>query len=605
MIKMQLFPSPQDQKTLLQYGEKGHIEYGWSKHIRERIMQFNFQLVRTTTDTMYKLQHIYHQLINELMFLYHFSTYPLDKEISMELLILLYKMIGQTRDIIDGKGEYTLSYMMIYVWFIFSPELACYALLSFIQSSNDSNEHPYGSWKDMKYFCNFCKAQDVSSEHFLIQYVIALINDQIKIDLEKVESNNISELSLVAKWVPREKSHKFGWLFNLLAMHFFPHYIESATTDESYRKARFKCNTDYRKIISLLNKHLDTIQINQCNKKWSQINFEKITSNTLLNQKSAFLNITKIGNKRTYYDDRILCAENFKKYIQQKDCHVKGERIGLNEFVKQAFELIKYGKNESEDFQLQKDLLNAQWRNHSLKNGTLGKMIAMVDVSCSMEGESMNAAIGLGIRVAEKSILGKRVMTFSASPTWVSLEDREDFISMVDKIQKAEININTNTNFYAALNKILDAIIETKMKPEEVQDLMLVVFSDMQMDEIDTHQYDEQGINNSKGVNKKSLYDNMKEKYEETGIRLYGKPFKPPHILFWNLRSTNGFPTVANQQNCSMISGFNSTLLNLFCEQGFDSLQACTPWALLVKSLENKRYEPLEKKGKEVLCSKN
>ena len=48
-----------------------------------------------------------------------------------------------------------------------------------------------------------------------------------------------------------------------------------------------------------------------------------------------------------------------------------------------------------------------------------------------------------------------------------------------------------------------------------------------------------------------------------------------------------------------------STLLNLFCEQGFDSLQACTPWALLVKSLENKRYEPLEKKGKEVLCSKN
>jgi uncharacterized protein with von Willebrand factor type A (vWA) domain len=36
-------------------------------------------------------------------------------------------------------------------------------------------------------------------------------------------------------------------------------------------------------------------------------------------------------------------------------------------------------------------------------------MIAMVDVSGSMEGDPMNAAIALGIRTAEKSLLGKRV----------------------------------------------------------------------------------------------------------------------------------------------------------------------------------------------------
>jgi hypothetical protein len=496
-------------------------------------------------------------------------------------------MIGQTRDVIDGKGEYTLSYMMIYVWYFFSPELACFALLSFIQ--NDSNEHPYGSWKDMKYFCNFCKSRGLANNHFLIQYVIALINDQLKIDLEKIQKNDIHRISLVAKWIPREKSKKFGWLYDLLSMHFFSYYLETTNSDESYRKARIKCNTEYRKITSFLNRELDTVQIKQCNKEWSQIDFKKVTSQTLSKQKIAFMNITKTGNLRTYYDDRILCAEKLKKYIQTKDMPIKGERIGLNEFTKQAFELLKYdNNNEKDEIQLQKDLLNAQWRTHSKQNDALGKMIAMVDVSGSMEGDPMNAAIALGIRIAEKSILGKRVMTFSAYPRWVNLEDCEDFVDMVNVVRQADYGLNTH--FYAALDKILDAIIESKMTPEDVQDLMLVILSDMQLDK-------------DPNLGKLTLHEIMKEKYEETGKRLYGKPFKTPHILFWNFRSTNGFPTISNQPNCSMISGYSSTLLNLFCEQGGDSLCACTPWALLVKSLENKRYQILDKKCMEILSS--
>ena len=301
-----------------------------------------------------------------------------------------------------------------------------------------------------------------------------------------------------------------------------------------------------------------------------------------------------MGNQRTYWEDRILCAENMKNYIETSSTSIlKGKRLGVNDFVKQAMELSSYDNNKKEEFKLQKQLLNAQWINHSSQNGTLGKMIAMVDVSGSMEGDPRNAAIGLSIRVAEKSMLGKRLMTFSAKPTWVNLEDCNDFVSMVDRVKKAEYG--TNTNFYAALDKILDAIIEVNMTPEEVQDLMLVVFSDMQMDKADTQQ--------GKADTQHNLYDTIKEKYEETGKRLHGKPFKAPHILFWNLRSTNGFPIISNQPNCSMISGFNPSLLNLFCDQGFDSLQACTPWALLVKSLENNRYRPLENKIREFFSS--
>jgi hypothetical protein len=130
---------------------------------------------------------------------------------------------------------------------------------------------------------------------------------------------------------------------------------------------------------------------------------------------------------------------------------------------------------------------------------------------------------------------------------------------------------------------ILDAIIQNKMEPDEVQDMILVILSDMQMDSGD-------------GCNKTALYDTMKAKYEAAGIRLHGKAFKPPHILFWNLRSTDGFPSLSSQPNCSMMSGFSPALLNQFCDQGLDALQSCSPWSVLETSLENERYKILADK---------
>ena len=37
-------------------------------------------------------------------------------------------------------------------------------------------------------------------------------------------------------------------------------------------------------------------------------------------------------------------------------------------------------------------------------------------------------------------------------------------------------------------------------------------------------------------------------------------------------------------------------VLNLFCEQGMSSLEACTPWFLLQRSLENDRYKIMRDK---------
>jgi hypothetical protein len=404
------------------------------------------------------------------------------------------------------------------------------------------------------------------------------VNNQICKDYEKMLVNS-NEISLVAKWAPREKS-TFGWLYEHLATDYFAHILTTATNSLSKQKAILKCKTEYRKVLSTLNKKIDTLQIKQCGNAWSTIDFNHVTSISITKQKKAFLNVNKSGEVRfADVQDRIQCAENFSNHIQstiKNCCEIKGKRVSMTDFTKQAFDLIS-GQNN----QVEKDILNSQWRDNAKQTGALGKMIAMVDVSGSMNGDPMDAAIAIGLRIAERSILGKRVMTFSSKPTWVNLDGYDDFISQVEILKSADWG--TNTNFYAALDLILNAIIENKMSPEDVQDMVLVILSDMQMDSADDS-------------NKQVLYDIMKSKYDAAGFRVHGKPYKPPHILFWNLNSTSGFPTLSNQSNTSMMSGFSPALLNLFCDQGLDALQATTPWSLLEKSLENERYKILSDK---------
>ena len=553
-----------DNFTPSQIGENGSVEYTWSNSIRERIVQLSFQLTRTRDqDSINNLGIQTEKILKDLASSYKAST--ISREEYIEYMSLLYRMIAHTRDIVDGKGEYSLSYMLLGVWYKEDPELAEFAFRHFVLSPEGSPDfHPYGSWKDVKYL----HKQNKSSP--LVQYGMQLLLNQLKVD--SVSDNP----SLAAKWVPREKS-QFSDLFTKLAINYFYDYTSTAKTEESRRKAIIKAKMDFRKLLSSLNNKLETVQIKQCSLRWSHIDPSKQTSITMHKQKRAFLNIDKKGQQRHELADRIVCANKFKEFAQKAvkgEVEIKGKRVGLNNFTKEALELIRFDRSKSDEAAI----LNAQWIDNTKQTGALGKMIAMVDVSGSMNGDPMNAAIALGIRVAEKSMLGKRVMTFSASPSWVNLSGKDTFVEMVQTVATAEWGMNTN--FAAALNMILDAIITQKLKSEDVEDMVLAVFSDMQMDQADN--------------TSKYLMNLIEKKYADAGQRLWGKPFKAPHILFWNLRSTSGFPTLSTEKNCSMMSGFSPALLNLFCEEGLEALQSCTPWSLFVKSLDNERYKILD-----------
>ena len=574
-----------DAQTPKQVGENMNPEYGWSSDIQEKILQLTFQLTRTSEKKILdNLSNIYTDLISICY-----------KNNDIEHLTTLFKIMLHTRDIINGKGEYTLFYNLLLGTVklslsssdkMFSAQLdrlinkTIYSLLYL-----DNGEHPYGTWKDLKYVLNVLNeglpGVDITTLS-VFKYIIQLYVNQITIDksnLDKHQTDNSPlNMSLCGRWCPREKSKKFGWIAKHIAFALNPRWINSANTNSSKRAATKKCLEFYRRTVAQLNNALETVQVKQCSQEWSSIDFNKqVTSVTMARQKKAFLYVDKKGEQRGHSLDRKKCADNFNNYLTEcfsGDKNIKASRVSIIDMIRDAVNLSKTYGSPSE-----KMALNLQWDEAGKFLELLSNFIALVDTSGSMEVDNcnpLNAAVGLGIRVAEKSKLGKRVLTFSKSPQWINLDPYDNLIDMCKRL-RTDDTWGMNTDFRKAMQLIADACLEKQLSPQEVSDLVLVVFSDMQIDLADK--------DNS------TMHEFVERLFKDTGMKSKFKtPFTPPHMLYWNLKSTGGFPELSTKKNISMLSGFSPVLLNSFCNKGMDCLKECTPWHILAEQLDNERY---------------
>ena len=93
-----------DNYTPYQYGENGHLEYGWSNNIQEKILQFSFQVTRTIESGVKNLSRVLDELLSNLKYKLENGTLH-EREVAKGYLSVLYRMIGHTRDIVDGKGD--------------------------------------------------------------------------------------------------------------------------------------------------------------------------------------------------------------------------------------------------------------------------------------------------------------------------------------------------------------------------------------------------------------------------------------------------------------------------------------------------------------------
>jgi len=591
-------------------GENGHTEYAAGNTFTSRVVQFNFQCVRT--ECMDILERDLESLLvdfkgalfrgdgngnygTEVDDYIDLAT-DLDNSSDILAFVSLYKMIGQTRDISSGKGERDLAYMMISVWYKHFESLALFALDHFVRPVDGIM---FGSWKDIKKLCIYCLSRDGLGG--LIDHCISLMVEQLRLD----EAGAADSLSLCSRWVPRETSAKGEWLFKRIALVYYPEFVATAKNQLSLSKAMNKTFMTFSRLIARLNKQLDTVQIKMCGKKWAEIDHHKTPSVALFKNTKAFLN-KSVGGPSTD-PDRIQCAENLKAYIESRVSTggvIKGKNVGLIDYIKRgrdmAFKLqdgdaSRWGEaywgeapvaleagSDSSEFAL----LNSQWDSFMSSVGDLSGIVAMVDQSGSMtegNGSPYYAAIGLGLAVAEKSGLG-RIMTFSTEPAWIPVKgtflERMRIVNSVDHLS------GYGTDFFKALKLVLDTCVSENIPDSIVSNMTLAIFSDMQIDA-------PYNIISDRHENMDCMYERILAMYLEKGYS------GVPHILFWNLRSTTGYPVLSTSKNCTMFSGFSPALLNSFCEKGVESLAELNPWTSFVESLSNPRYLALENKARE------
>ena len=575
-----------DNISKLSVGENGSLQHSWSPKLNEKIYQLYFQLVRTKDYGSIRTKFI--EILNEI-YLMNNTNYEY-------YLSLITKLILFTRDIIGGKGEYELTYELISSLYnsSFNANISkervnnIQNLIVFIIESlvypldGNPNTHPMGSWKDLKYLLHHHTAKSdykYSNSEFVKSNIIAktIINLYVSQLKKDKDSNNPS---LMARWLPRENS-KFGWMTSFIATNNYPMIMNTAKTEEQIKKARVKCLTLLRKEVATINSKINTVQVMQCSGNWSKINFEKdVTSITLAKQKKAFMGTGK--SKPDAYisnHDRMICAKNFEKFTEKVNngtAIAKGKRVSIYDFVKDA---INYN-----DFR-EKQLIDAQWDNNRSQNNNLRNVIAMCDTSGSMECDNylpLYNAIGLAIRVSELSLIKDRVMTFSSSPSWIDLSNIQGFCNKVAKVKNSPWGMNTN--FDAALKMILDSAIANNIHPNEFRDVTLLVLSDMQIDHAGKHDV--------------AMFNRIQQMFTNAGMQRWGIGYEMPHIVFWNLRKTDGFPNLSTDKNVTGISGYSPVLINKLTELGIDALRNMSGFEIMNHSLNNERYKFVDSKVK-------
>lgn len=546
---------------------------------KERICYFYLNLIRKSSHK--NVLELSKQLTEVLCLLKMFIRKSQDEY--LPYLSLFYRMLGQTRDIIYGKGEHEISYMMLLVFYEIYPTLAIYALHRYVQPTN-SVDTPYGSWRDIKYLCEYIREHSSKGDnHELIKICLELMNSQLFNDLEawqfSVHPRSRKHISNVAKWIPRENK-QFNWLFERLAINWATHnmaYIfETLTKPNSIIKAVTKAKRIYRKKISFLNKALDTTEIKQCSQKIEEIEPKHVAWHTFMKQHRLVF-----GLDEKYKE----CSQKIREHMiknKKNNTHdyYYSNYYPISFFVKRALCLISKADEEKK---VETNILNKLWSRFSKTLSRTGydNLLPMLDASFyiqAMDSEEYYNAIGFSILIAERSKFGKRILAVDYQSTWINLDGCKDFVSMIENIHQTMLSrSNTMINFNSAMELFIYSLLQTKSTRRFIENMSIVLFSDF-----------------------KSILsiDFFKEPFSKLGL-----PF--PNIICWNLAKHELIEQFYNaNDNIIIISGISNG--------SFNSLNNLLPYLRLGKKdafenisliLNDGRYDVLEAYLKHVVSS--
>jgi hypothetical protein len=478
----------------------------------------------------------------------------------------LWVMAFQTRDIRGGKGERKLFYELIEALHRVHPA-ETERMLSLVPE--------YGCWRDLWEIWQRIPALELP----ILELVKKTHFEDVNImRLKKNESQN--GMSLLGKWLPREKSKTFPGLAKKIAQFIFRSEVVPN-----------KQMMYYRSICSEMNRVLKTVELDMCRKTWSSIVPEAVPGRCLKIHDKAFLNEPskkqKVSENELRYPndtDRMECRAHFQEFVEGLKAGTK-KAHGAN--VVLPHELVV----KTEDYTTSSDqhaIIQAQWdaiREETVKGGGLGKSVAMCDFSGSMHGIPMEISRALGILISEIThpTFRDHILTFDASPQWHSFVGKKTLKAKLESIRGCGQGLNTD--FYKACHLIISRMVQNKVPVgEEPEDL--IVITDMGFDEASSPRSSSSTLSAWE-----TQLVRIRRDFKEAGERLWGKgcSWMPPRIVIWNVRAAfKDFHAKADQEGVVQLSGWAPSMLKALQTGG---VKVQTPYEGMRSILDDERYD--------------
>ena len=351
--------------------------------------------------------------------------------------------------------------------------------------------------------------------------------------------------SLLAKWLKSENTSS----------------SESRALANKTRAAFGMSHKQYRKTLSMLRERINVLERLMSAQKWDEIEFDKIPSKAGLIYKNAFAkhDVERMKNE---------AVQSYADFAKDETKTVNADVLNPVDIAHQIFN--NYRPTETD--RLMWDKYWAALKDYY--NGREENGIAICDVSGSMCGTPMEAAVSMSAYIAErgKGPFKNHFITFSNDPRLVRFEGVDTY----DKFRRAEqADWGGSTNIEAAFDLMLSVALKNKLSADEIPQT-LYIFSDMEFNHGLTCGCSRDRWSQHYVAEPETLLESIAKKWAAHGYEL-------PRVIFWNLdaRSQN-IPALGGR--FSYVSGFSMNMVEtiLSGKDGYD---------LMMAKLDTPRYE--------------
>lgn len=416
----------------------------------------------------------------------------------------------------------------------------------------------YGRWDDLfEYSTDGVSLFEAGSEA-VRNTILAFIGSQLSADLDNVSAKTPGKVSLLAKWLPNEKSasKKTHWLAVK-----FVNAIISKTNNRLFSQ---RCAV-YRRMRTLLNKTIDLLETHMTNKDYT-FDYSKLPGKAALKHVAAFIKHDK---------------ERYESYHEKlREALASGSKeVKFNASTLYPYEIIERVNNAQLAYncptpKLSDVEVDNMWKSlpNYFSDKLDGKNILVVgDTSGSMlsyNARPMTVACSLSMYTAAHNtgIFKDKFILFSDKPVFITLDSSWPIRQQVDTYVKQGFMCN-NTNIDRVFRLILDAAVAARLPQSEMPE-MVIIISDMQFDE-------------SMGYTDERQVDTVRSDFIEAG-------YEVPKLVYWNVACNDygNVPVTVNDKGAYLVNGCKPGLLEMV-------LDGADPVSFMQKVLHHERYDKL------------